>query len=120
MTEIPTTPYQLDQAFTRLFPKTKFNWPPERQLYKVLDELVEAEQDMIKWKGLHPSALGCAPEYEARSAFLKEVIDVMSAASGVLIHGGYTSREIADGFAAVHAKNAARGYYIPQQTELQQ
>ena len=98
---------------TTLFPPTKFNiGEPQKQLNKVLEEILEADAELERL------TLPGEPTYKTRQALLYEVIDVMQAAAGVLYSFGYTGREIADGLIAVQTKNRSRGYYLPEQTQL--
>lgn len=82
------------------FPEVKFNKTPQEQLYRVLDEMVEAEEALIVEGD--------------RQHFLEEVIDVLHTAANVLYKAKFTDKEITDQIYAVQSKNYARGKYIGQ------
>lgn len=79
-----------------LFKEHRFNIEQNVQLYKVLEELVEAEEEMVK---------------NDRDNFLIEMIDVMNSAANVLYKSGYTDSEIKSGIDTVYLKNKFKGYY---------
>lgn len=79
-----------------LFKEHRFDETPKFQMYKVLDELVEAEVELIK---------------NDKEKFLIEMIDVMNSAANVLYKAGYTDTEIKSGIETVYLKNKFRGYY---------
>jgi hypothetical protein len=79
-----------------LFKEHRFDETPKFQMYKVLDELVEAEAELIKGD---------------RDKFLIEMIDVMNSAANVLYKAGYSDKEIDAGVYTVYLKNKFRGYY---------
>ena len=98
-----------------LFPMTKFNNEPRKQMDKVLEEILEAEHELDMITALPPGN----DVYQLRQKFLHEVIDVMHAASGILYHSGwYTDRDISQGIAHVQDKNRKRGYYTIEQLPL--
>ena len=79
-----------------LFPEVKFDFTPEKQLGRVLDEMVEAEEALIA---------------EDKDHFLEEMIDVLHTAANVLYKAGYTDMEIVNKIYAVQEKNYARDKY---------
>lgn len=81
-----------------LFPNTKHKNTSSGQIAKVLDELIEAEAELIK---------------NDRNAFLIEMIDVLHSSAGVLYKSeyNYTDKEISDAIIYVQTKNKKRGYY---------
>lgn len=79
-----------------LFPEVKFDFTPEKQLGRVLDEMVEAEEALLANDSEH---------------FLEEMIDVLHTAANVLYKAGYTNGEIEKKIYAVQEKNYQRGKY---------
>jgi hypothetical protein len=88
-----------------LFPNTWHKFSTKGQLNRVLDELVEAETELVK---------------DNRELFLKEMIDVLHCASGVLYksHYNYTDIEIENAIMKTQDKNRGRGYYDKNHIQL--
>ena len=88
----------MTERLSDLFPNTKHKLTTDKQLYRVLDELAEAEHELVVGD---------------REKFLFEMLDTMTAAAGVLYKSNfnYSEAEISAGIAYVKAKNEARGYY---------
>ena len=79
------------------FPEVKFEFTPQKQLYRVLDEMVEAEEALI--------------EENDMPHFLEEMIDVIHTAANVLYKAGFSDEQILNQINAVKEKNYARGKY---------
>lgn len=84
----------MDYDFKKLFPKVKFNLDSKAQLYRVLDELVEAEAELNN---------DCL--------FLEEVIDVIHSSFNLLYTKNYTNIQIQAAITKCIDKNKLRGKY---------
>lgn len=77
-----------------IFPEIRFDdWPPRRQIGKVLDELCEAEEALDSER------------------FGEEMLDVINAAFNALYKAGYSDTQISEMQEHIRRKNYARGYY---------
>jgi len=83
-------------SLKNIFPQHKFNNTVEEQLSKVLEELVEAEQDMLNNNKEHMA---------------EELIDVMNATANCLYKLGFNDTYIENKIRYVKHKNEVRGYY---------
>ena len=81
-------------TFREAIPEVKFNLTPQEQLYRVFDELVEAEEVI-----------------DHRERFLEEMIDTIHASFNVLYKAKYTDKEISQCIKDVIYKNVERGKY---------
>jgi len=85
-----------DNGLRKYFPEVKFEYGALKQMYRVLDELVEAEEAHLN---------------NDREHFLEEMVDVLHTAANVLYKSGYSNSEITDKIYAVQDKNRARDKY---------
>ena len=84
-----------------MFPEVNKQKTPIQQLYRVLDELVEVEYEI---------------KANNRELQLKETIDVIHAAVGLLHKSGYSIDEVNSAIKFTYEKNKSRGYYTPIQS----
>jgi hypothetical protein len=83
-----------ESNWRRLIPEVKFDLTTKQQMYRVLDELAEAEEVL-----------------DDRGQFLEEMIDTIHASFNTLYKGNYTDKEISTAISMVIYKNEIRGKY---------
>ena len=86
-----------ENGLRNYFPEVKFEFTPLKQLGRVLDEMVEAEEALV--------------EENDMNHFLEEMVDVIHTAANVMYKAGFSDEQILNQIYAVQEKNYARGKY---------